>query len=84
MSLTWQAIPARKSKDGCQQKRPGLWADLAPTDMGGLANSISTDKAHGGVTLENIFEKYFIRNALQKHRGHAHRCLTMCVLVVII
>ena len=62
----------------------GLRADLAPTDVGdGLKASLLT-KHTDGVTLENIFEKYFIRNALQKHRRHTHRRLTICVLLVII
>lgn len=34
----------------------------------GRLDRASTDKAHGGVTGENIFEKYFIHNALRKHR----------------
>lgn len=50
----------------------------------GATNSISTDKHTKGVTLENIFKKYFIYNALQKHKGRTHRFLTMCVLVVTI
>ena len=52
--------------------------------MGQQLTAFLPTKHTEGVTLENIFEKYFIYNALQKHKGHTHRFLTMCVLVVTI
>lgn len=73
-------LPAKVTQVDTQVSGPTL---LLRT-WGGRLTAFLLTKHTEGVTLENIFEKYFIWNALQKHRGHAHRCLTMCVLVVII